>query len=87
VLHERREDPVERRAELALHRESIEEPADRAKFYPILELLRDARRAPTRLQLGHPAHVVDGPIALGDLEPERAAVLPVRDALDEIEKK
>src|SRR5688572_1459391 len=77
VPGQRREHRVERRRQLALHHQAVEEPAEGTEIHPVVERLGDAGPARVAFDPGHPAHEVDGPVALGDLEPERAAVLPV----------
>src|SRR5262245_22710257 len=77
------ENIVEVARQFPFHHQAIEKPPERPELDGILERLRDARTELVRLDMRDPAHEVNGPIALDDLEADGPPLLPVRDALDD----
>src|SRR5688500_16722762 len=74
---------VERRSELSLHDELVEQPTERSELQLVLELLGNPRAVIVRIESGDPTHEMDRPIALRDLQPERTSIFPVRYAFDD----
>src|SRR5689334_10738004 len=82
MTDERREHVVERRRQFLLHHQTVEQPSDRTELDPVFQVLRDARGAAVWLDSGDPPHEMNGPVALGDLEPNGPPVFPLDYAFD-----